>query len=134
MHGRQSTHSTTDRVGGPATHGAGRSNGSLGLAGWARRQRLMREVNERIRELAERNGTRVRLLCECGDDSCADAVEISAAQYALIRADESRFLLFPGHERPESDRVVERNGRFVVVADRGLDDGQPRGSEGRGDG
>ena len=134
MHGRQSKHSTTDRVGGPATDGAGRSNGSRGLAGWGRRQRLMREVNERIRELAERNGNGVRLLCECGEVSCADAVEISASQYARIRADESRFLPFPGHERPESDRVMERNGRFVVVADRGLEDGQPRRSESRGDG
>jgi hypothetical protein len=73
------------------------------------------------------------LVCECSDLACADALEISAAEYGRIRADGSRFVVFPGHERP-SERVVERNGRFVVVASRELEHTQRRGSEGRRDG
>jgi hypothetical protein len=134
MHGQQRNYSTTEPVGGDGAERAGRSNGSRRLAAWGRHHRLMREVNERIRELAERNGARVRLLCECGDLSCAEALEISAAEYARIRTDGSRFLVFPGHERPKSERIVVRTGGYVVVADRGLEDGQPHRNEGRGDG
>jgi hypothetical protein len=93
-------------------------------------------VNERIFELSEEgNEVGVSLLvCECSDLACADALEISAAEYGRIRADGSRFVVFPGHERPASERVVERNGRFVVVASRELEHTQRRGSEGRRDG
>lgn len=89
-----------------------------GLAAGARSWLLMREVNDRIAELAgEWNETGVSLfVCECSDLGCAEALEISAAEYQRIRADESYVVVFPGHEQAESERVVERNGRFVVVA------------------
>jgi hypothetical protein len=87
----------------------------------ARNQRLLREVNDRIAELAKWNETGVSLfVCECSDLSCADALEISAAEYPRIRADDSHFVVCPGHERP-SERVIHRNGRYVVVANRELE-------------
>jgi hypothetical protein len=135
MHGQQRNFSTTERVGRPAADGVGRSNGSRGLASRARNQRLMREVNDRIVELTGWNETGVSLfMCECSDLSCTDALEMSEAEYTRIRKAASHFLVFPGHERPESERVVERTGRFVVVANRELEDAQPRRSQGRGDG
>jgi hypothetical protein len=136
MHDQQRNYVTTDRVGRPDADGAARSNGSRGLAPGARRQFVLREVNERIRELAGAwNETGVSLfVCECSDLSCADALEISPGEYARVRAEESHFLVFPGHERPESQRVVERTDRFVIVANRELEDGKPRRSEVGGDG
>lgn len=135
VHGQQRKSSTTEQVGHPGANGAARSGGSRGLAPRARNQRLLREVNERIVELTGWNETGVSLfVCECSDLSCTDAVEMSEAEYTLVRRDESHFLVFPGHERPESERVVQRNGRFVVVANRKLEDRQPPESEGRGDG
>jgi hypothetical protein len=136
MHGRQRSYSTTERVGRPAADGAGRSNGSRGLARRDRNQRLMREVNDRIAELSGVwNEIGVSLfVCECSDPSCADAIEISEAEYARVRADESQFLVFPGHERPDSERVVERSLRFAVVANREPEGAQPPGSERGGDG
>jgi hypothetical protein len=136
MHGQQRNSSTAERVGRRGADGAARSNGSRGLASGTRRQLVLREVNERIRELAgEVNETGVSLfVCECSRLSCADALEMSEAEYARVRADESQFLVFPGHELSESQRVVARTDRFVVVANRGPEDGQPRRSEGRGDG
>jgi hypothetical protein len=78
----------------------------------------MREVNDRIAELAgEWNETGVSLfVCECSDLECAEAIEISSVEYKRIRAGESHFV-FPGHEQPGWERVVERNRRFIVVAD-----------------
>jgi hypothetical protein len=134
MHGQQRNSSTTERVGRPGADGAARSNGSRGLTPRARNQRLLREVNDRIAELAGWNETGVSLfMCECSDLSCTDALEMSDAEYARVRKDASHFLLFPGHERPKSE-VVERTSRFVVVANRELEDAQPRRSQGRGDG
>jgi hypothetical protein len=102
--------------------GAVSSSGS-GLAPSARNRLVLREVNDRIAELAGGwNETGVGLfVCECSDQGCAEALEITAPQYERIRADESHFVVFPGHEQSESEGVVERSGRFVVVANPGLD-------------
>jgi hypothetical protein len=126
MHGQQRI-PAANRAARAGADGAPRSNGNDGLGSRARHQRLLREVNDRIAELAKWNEARVRLfVCECSDRSCADAVEMSAAEYARIRAGESSFVVFPGHERPESERVVDSTGRFVVVASREFEEAQPR--------
>ena len=110
--------------------GAESSNGSA-LAAIARDRFLVREVNDRIAELAEWYETGVSLfVCECSDQGCAEHVEITAAEYERIRADESQLVVFPGHEQPESERVVERSGRFVVVANPEPDGAQARASAG----
>ncbi|HZO34208.1 MAG TPA: hypothetical protein VFB17_03930 [Gaiellaceae bacterium] len=126
MHGQQPNQSTTDRADRPDADGAGRWNGSRERAPRARHQLVLREVNERISELVgNRNEIGVSLfVCECSDPSCTDAVEISAAEYARIRADKSCFVVLPGHERPDSERVVENTGHFVVVANRELEEAQ----------
>jgi len=91
-------------------------------------------VNERIAELAAWNETGVSLfVCECRELSCAEALEISGVEYAAIRANESLSVVVPGHERPESERVVDRNGRFAVVADREPDGAHASMREGRRD-
>jgi len=135
MHGQQRSYSTIDRVGRSDADGAGRSDGTRRPTSRARNQRLLREVNDRIAELAEWNEAGVSLfVCECSDLGCADAaLEIDAAEYARIRADESHFVVLPGHERP-AQRVVERNDRFVVVTNQELGRIQPPGSGSRRDG
>jgi hypothetical protein len=84
----------------------------------ARNRLVLRAVNDRIAELTEWSKTGVSLfVCECNDQACALSLEITAADYERIRADESQFVVFPGHEQPHAERVVEHGGRFVVVAD-----------------
>jgi hypothetical protein len=99
------------------------SSRGTGLAASARNRLVLREVNDRIAELAGGwNETGVGLfVCECSDQGCAEALEITAPEYERIRADESHFVVFPGHEQPESEGVVKRSGRFVVVANPELD-------------
>jgi hypothetical protein len=91
---------------------------------------VLRAVNDRIAELAGGwTETGVGLfVCECSDQDCAEALEISAPEYERIRADESHFVVVPGHEQPESERVVERSGRFVVVANAEPDGARAAGS------
>lgn len=87
------------------------------LAARGRNQLVLRQVNEQIADLTESNETGVSLfICECIDQECAEALELSATEYERIRSEEANFVVFPGHEQPALERVVERHGRFVVVA------------------
>lgn len=83
----------------------------------ARNQVVFREVNERIAELTGLlNETGFNLfICECSDPACAESLEITAAEYEAVRADGARFVIVRGHEIPEAERVVDGNGRFIVV-------------------
>ena len=60
----------------------------------------------------------VRMRCECGRFDCADFLAIRAADYEWVRSDGRRFLITPGHEKPEIEHVVaRRSGYFVVQKD-----------------
>jgi hypothetical protein len=89
--------------------------GSAELAG--RRQSAFREVNEQIAKLTDSLVTTSHRLfvCECDDTSCAESLEITEAEYADVRADGARFVVLPGHQLPDVERVVDGNGRFLVV-------------------
>ena len=84
-------------------------------------QVVFREVNERIAELsAEWQQTEmVSFVCECSDPMCAESLEITPAEYEQVRADAVRFVIVSGQNLPEVERVVEDNGRFIVVENLG---------------
>ena len=79
-----------------------------------RNQALWREVNERIKAVAETSG-KVEFLCECGRLECRATVDMSMAEYERIRASSVRFPIAPGHELPDIETVVEANERYTVV-------------------
>jgi hypothetical protein len=83
----------------------------------AHTEALFRDVNERIAESAERFDARdAEFVCECADPGCAERVPATLGQYEEVRSDGTHFLLAPGHELPEVERVVKRpHRRFVVV-------------------
>jgi hypothetical protein len=83
----------------------------------ARRQTVFREVNENIASLTNLlSETDYQLfICECSDTDCAESVDLSADEYEAVRASGSRFVVKPGHQLAGIERVVEGNGRFIVV-------------------
>jgi hypothetical protein len=85
----------------------------------ARNEVLFREVNERIKEVAEgpdaAGEPALVLVCECGREGCAEQIELTRAQYEAVRANPRRFVVLPGHEDPDVARVVERHQGFVVA-------------------
>ena len=87
----------------------------------AQNEALFREVNERVEEISSRlsgfedEGSLTGFVCECSREDCAALVEITYAQYEAVRSDPRRFLILPGHEDLEVDRVVERHPGFLVV-------------------
>jgi hypothetical protein len=80
----------------------------------AHNQTLFREVNERIQDLGNPAGA-TEFLCECSDQVCIASIELTFGEYETIRSDSTWFLVKPGHQIPEIERVVREDSQFVVV-------------------
>jgi transcription initiation factor TFIID subunit TAF12 len=77
---------------------------------------LFRDVNERIAETAEGfDANRTDFVCECADPNCTERMHVTLAEYESVRKQSTTFLLAPGHDEPEIERVVSNQGRFQVV-------------------
>ncbi|HZT84202.1 MAG TPA: hypothetical protein VE984_02125 [Gaiellaceae bacterium] len=83
----------------------------------ARNEEVFREVNERIEAGAERHDVSGSLPfhCECGRASCLETIELPPARYEAIVRERYHFVVLPGHEEPAIERIVDDEGRFVVV-------------------
>lgn len=82
----------------------------------ARNEALFREFNERVEHLADTVGAdRIRFVCECGDLDCLKRVELTRGAYEEVRSDAKRFVVAPGHEKPEVERVVAGGEGYLVV-------------------
>ncbi len=84
----------------------------------ARNEALIREVNERLEDVAGRGGALdlFEFHCECGAEPfCGELVAMTLEEYDAVRAQDDRFAVVPGHETPAIERVVVREERFVIV-------------------
>jgi hypothetical protein len=83
----------------------------------ARNEALFRKVNERIEEVNEEleGGGRSDFLCECGDEECTEPVSLTLAEYEEVRANPTHFVIAPGHDVIDVERVVRETDRFAVV-------------------
>jgi hypothetical protein len=79
---------------------------------------LYRTVNERIESLNQAFGTltnTMTVVCECGDGTCAQQIEIGVEDYERIRANPTYFIIVPGHEIADVEDIVEKHEAFHVV-------------------
>jgi hypothetical protein len=79
---------------------------------------MFREVNERIDDLAESFGLTGRpldLICECGDVSCAQQITMTSVEYEELRKDPMLFAVYPGHEIPDVEDVVDKRDGYDVI-------------------
>lgn len=83
----------------------------------ARSQALLREVNERISEIAGDFAAAggFEILCECGSTGCHERIELTHTEYQHLRRMPTHFAVFGGHDIPAVGRVVQENKRFVTV-------------------
>jgi hypothetical protein len=83
----------------------------------ARTEALFRDVNERIAESAKRfNASEAEFVCECADSECVERVPATLDAYEGVRSHSTHFLLVPGHENTQIERVLEKpHRRFAVV-------------------
>jgi hypothetical protein len=85
----------------------------------ARNQALWREVNERIKAVAETSGE-VEFLCECARMDCNETVVMSMAEYERIRSSPTHFPIRAGHDFPEFESVIETTDGYAVVQKKGV--------------
>ena len=82
------------------------------------RRPLIREVNERIRQLNTALGAvggNYVVVCECDEFWCIERFEVPAKLHAAVCGLEDCFLVRPGHERTAAERVIGRGDSFIVV-------------------
>jgi hypothetical protein len=83
----------------------------------AANEALAREVNEAIErgQWPGEQEMRTAFRCECARADCNRLVEVTPADYEQVRAHSRRFIVFPGHERPDVETVVLATPDYVVV-------------------
>ena len=107
---------TLDRLPTPAEDAELRVARQRGAIRVAENEAYFRALNEQIvRDISGGESTRHGFLCECGAEDCIEALSLTREEYERVRADADRFVIAPGHELPEVERVVERNERFHVI-------------------
>jgi hypothetical protein len=89
----------------------------------AKNEIVLRDLNERLeahhRWLDQRFSEWV---CECADETCMKPVELSIAEYEMVRAEPTRFVVAPGDEHVNRgiERVVQREERYWLVEKMGV--------------
>jgi hypothetical protein len=83
----------------------------------AHNEAVFRDVNERIEKGHWPDGPDqpVAFRCECASLGCNMLVELTLRAYEHVRADPRHFVLLPGHEIPDVDRVLEAHPQYLVV-------------------
>jgi hypothetical protein len=84
-----------------------------------RNELLFRAANEKLRSLNvafERFADEHALfVCECSRTECIEHIELAVSRFDGICASPDRYLVVPGHETLEVERVVSREPAYFVV-------------------
>jgi len=80
-----------------------------------RTQILFREVNERVRATVDAFDGPIEFLCECSKESCIETIPLATEEYERVRSHANLFLVTPGHENRDVDRVVDQGDAFLLV-------------------
>ena len=82
----------------------------------AQNEALFRLVNENMLKAGKRFlAADQTFVCECGDDACTEQVDVDVDDYERIRSNPIRFVIVPGHEILEYEKVVEQTGAWAVT-------------------
>ena len=79
-----------------------------------RNQLLLREVNERLAEIVHPDGSG-EFLCECGCNDCTETLQLPLRVYKIVHSSPNLFLILPGHESGEIERVIKTSDTFTLV-------------------
>ena len=78
-----------------------------------------RQANERMTTWPERQetqaGERLTFYCECATTACRQHLSLTLREYESVRANSRRFVIVPGHDEPEFERVVDEHERYAVI-------------------
>ncbi|GAC1600315.1 MAG: hypothetical protein NVS3B29_00580 [Candidatus Saccharimonadales bacterium] len=82
---------------------------------------IFRMRNNAVKDMAKRlqhNGLSpyavLQFTCECSNETCRDKVGLTVAEYEAVRGNSRDFIIQPGHEQPDIEKVV-KVGYVAVV-------------------
>lgn len=83
----------------------------------AENEATFRRANETLYRRFRELGTvdLAPFLCECGNAHCTQTIRLELEEYEEVRDQAGRFVLVPGHETLEVERIVEAGERYEVV-------------------
>ena len=83
----------------------------------AENEAMSREANEAIEKTLweAEEGSRTAFLCECARLDCRHVVQATLREYERVRAHPRRFMVHPGHDEPEAERIVDTQSDYLVV-------------------
>jgi hypothetical protein len=73
-----------------------------------------REINESAQPQRESQGSG-RFVCECADKSCMAWLAVPPDTYVEVRSNPLWFVVLPGHEIPDVERIVTRDEGYFVI-------------------
>ena len=90
----------------------------------AKNEAVFREVNERIRELAEtwaeKPSELVDFVCECSRDECTDSLALTLSEYETVRKEPTHFAVAQEHVAGEAEHLHAEYERYWVVEKDGV--------------
>ena len=89
---------------------------SVSLERLARNGALFRQVDERLPELSEgvQDGS-MQFVCECSNEDCTATIKMNHAGYESVRAHSTFFVVAPGHEMLEVEKIIDRREGWTIV-------------------
>lgn len=83
----------------------------------ARNEEVFRSVNEQIEQGGELHGVAspMRFHCECDREACFETVELRPDEYRQVVERRYCFVVVPGHDDPQVERLIEEHETHWVV-------------------
>lgn len=82
-------------------------------------ERINERIDERTEEIRDEDDLEadapVGFFCECSDLGCTARVPLAPSVFRRIHEDPEQFVLVPGHELLDIERVIDRADGYVVV-------------------
>lgn len=86
-------------------------------------EQFLESINERLKasllevreEAGEDPDAHFRFFCECSDLTCRERMHVRPSRLTAIHEDPDQFLLIPGHEILEVERVVDQEEDYLIV-------------------
>ena len=79
------------------------------------RFRVANESVTRAGQTTARPNEKIGYVCECGSGTCSASVHLSIDEYEAVRHHATRFILLPGHNIPEVERIVHEGNGYIVI-------------------
>jgi hypothetical protein len=85
----------------------------------AKNETVFRAANREIEHADEAAGGGaqqvIEVLCECGREGCSGLIALSIADYDDAHSQADRFVVLPGHQSSDIERIVEERPGYLVV-------------------